>query len=192
MPIPTPSWLKDASGASRGSPPRGKPARGAPASAATRPAFPAKTNAAAPPRTLSAEERALKERLRRGGIIGGSAVGGLVLAVVLWSAFYRGPTDCRKGAARRAAVELLLTKGDPITGLTVGSRYRASDFTCSDVVHPPGVLISAHEGTGGVMVWFADPRGDVLNVNLLAKAWTPRLDVAPEIAKEVLDRVERQ
>ncbi|GAC1656487.1 MAG: hypothetical protein NVS4B3_22260 [Gemmatimonadaceae bacterium] len=182
MPIPTPSWLKEGPAAFR----NGTKAVPRHASATV----PDRGKAAAP-RVLTIEERVTLERLKRAATTAGGALGALAIGALLWTLFYRGPTDCRKGSVRRAAIDKLLKQGDPISGLTVGSRYSATDFVCSDVPTPIGVLLSAHEGAGGVMIWFADERGDLRNVNLLAEAWTPRLDAAPVIPKEVLDRVER-
>ncbi len=176
--IKTPAWL-DSSGNTPPSRPYMAPSRysgGTAAKGTSRPADDA----------LAMARRLFSIRYVRLGLI---AVVVATLGLGSWSYFYGPPTSCRRSAARKSAVKVLVETQDAVTGDPLSERFARGDFRCANLAAtdfaPGGVLVETHDGEDPV-TWFFDESGKAYNVNQLAAAWTPAFPASPRITTEQL------
>ena len=122
---------------------------------------------------------------------GAWAAVGVALIATVAAVMYGPPTSCRRGAARRAAVALLVETRDKVTGEPLSERFPRGDFRCANLPKASGItgiLVEAKDGEDPV-TWYFDAAGKPHNVNQLAWAWTPAFPEAPRISTEQLAAV---
>ena len=132
---------------------------------------------------VEARKRAeMKRNIVKFGAPAAVATAVVFAALAGWAWYKQSREGCGATDDRRRAVQTIMQQGDSAAGTYIGSRFPdRKQFRCADMSDPKGVLIAVKEDTGDAIVWFVDPSGTPLNVNLLAQSWTPRLGAGPEV-----------
>lgn len=123
--------------------------------------------------------------------LGIAAAVAVVIAAGSYSWFFGDGASCRRPAARKQAVTLLLDARDPVTGDPLGDRFDRSAFRCAELPDADGVagvLVETLDGSDP-LTWYFDRAGKPHNVNQLASSWTPDFPAAPRLTTEQLATV---